>query len=105
MIDQRSAPGDSIAPDLRARILDGIVKGEVTEGARVEHRDTVTAILAKGRDRVLVTVDRDGTVRSDRLLIPDRGRRLRTLFRITGLTVAAALAFIVLLARLDILPA
>ena len=105
MTHQRPARRDSLAPDLRARTLDEIVKDEVTGGARVDHRDTITAVLAKGPDRVLVTVDEDGTVRIDRLVMPDLGRRLRTLVRITGLTVAALLALIVLLARLEILPA
>src|SRR5688572_15480612 len=53
--------------DMRARMLDEIVKEEVTGGARVDHRDTVSAVLAKGSARMLVTVDEGGTIHIDRL--------------------------------------
>jgi hypothetical protein len=80
--------------DSRSRILDEIVKDEVTGGARVEHRDSVSAILARGRERVLVTVDEAGSVHVDRLV---GSRRPRMALVALGVVALGVVLMIVLL--------
>ena len=90
---------DVVPHDSRSRILDEIVKDEVTGGARVEHRDSVSAILARGRERVLVTVDEAGSVHVDRLA---GSRRPRLAFAALGVVVLGMLLLIILLDRLRV---
>ena len=87
---------------LRSRTLDEIVKDEVTGGARIDHRDNVSAVLARGAERILVTVDEGGAVRVDRLE-GSPPRRLRLVLLAT-IAIAALLLAVVLLAQLDIVP-
>ena len=104
MTGRSSVAGGVVSPDVRARILDEIVKDEVTGGARVDHRDTVTAVLAKGSDRVLVTVDQGGTVHLDRLERTRPGSRRRRFVAIVALTIGVVMVVVVLLGRRDMLP-
>ena len=85
-------------PKLRQQILDDLVRDEVTGGARVEHRDSVTVVLAKGRDRLLVVVDDAGAVHVDRLEQP-RGRRG---LLVIAAAVIGAVVVVVLLLQLGI---
>ena len=91
-----------LAPASRARILDGVVKDEVTGGARVEHRDSVTAVLARGRERLLVTVDEAGIVHVDR--IAERRRIRKALVALGVLVVGLVVAVVVLLAQPGVRP-
>ena len=87
---------------LRSRqlVLDELIKREVTGGARVDHRDSVTAVLVKGRHRLLVVVDESATVHVDRLEQP----RGRSRFVAVLAIAIAALLVAILLIQLGILP-
>jgi hypothetical protein len=85
---------DVVSRDLRAKLLDELVKDEVTAGARVDHRDSVSAVLARGSDRVLVTVDETGTVHVDRLVGPRR--RPLAFVALIAIVIVAALVILVL---------
>ena len=78
---------DIVDAPSRARILDAIVRDEVAGGARVDHRDTVTAVLVKGADRLLVTIDETGQVHVDRLVTRHARRRRWAWTAIAALTV------------------
>ena len=82
---------------VRSRILEEMVRDEVTGGAHVAHRDTVSAILVRGPQRMLVTVDEDGSLHVERLSGP-RPRRLRSLV-LAMIAVAVVLLAVVLLAQ------
>ena len=91
--NDRTGYGERVMPDAvvslahRSQVLDQMVRDEVTGGAHVAHRDSASAVLVRGSQRALVTVDEAGTVRVDRLVSP-RSRRLAFLLLI-ALAVAA----------------
>jgi hypothetical protein len=89
-----------VSLDVRARTLDHIVREEITGGARVDHRDTVSAVLARGSSRMLVTVDEGGAIHIDRL---ERKRPRRRLVFL-ALDVGATLVMIAVLSQVAILP-
>jgi hypothetical protein len=91
-----------VSRDRRAQLLDDIVKDEVTAGARVDHRDIVGAVLARGSDRVLVTVDETGTVHVDRLVGPRR--RPLAYVALTAIFIVAALVIVALASQGGMLP-
>ena len=88
---------------LRSRqlVLDELIKREVTGGARVDHRDSVTAVLVKGRHRLLVVVDKSATVHVDRLEQPRAAQRL--FVSVLAIAIAALLVGILLI-QLGVLP-
>jgi hypothetical protein len=62
-----SASADIASHRTRGQLLNDLISDEMAGGARIEHRDTTMAVLARGGQRVLVIVDGTGTVRVERL--------------------------------------
>ena len=100
---ERVVPEAVVPLAQRSRVLDEMVREEVTGGAHVAHRDSVTAVLVRGSERALVTVDEAGNLHVDRLAGPQP--RLRTFVLLTAVVATAFLLTMVLLSVSGILAA
>ena len=99
--DPSPVPSDVASHRLRTQLLNDLISDEMADGARIEHRDTTTAVLVRGKERVLVIVDAAGTVHAERL---GGGSRARSpVVALLGLAVLAVIAIVAVVVLLDLL--